>query len=365
MRPPPAIPAEDLFGPDQLPHARPAFIIDISAGALVHANASGWSFWGRHKDQIAQPIGIDSAMPALRRLRRAVDGPLLGRAQEILTFWTPLGAITRFCDIQPVPRAPSTSVRVQVLQDVAPSPAISHAIGPEACPQVAPALHARLAHELRTPISAVISYAEILKDEHFGPLGTERYRIYAGNVYESAQHALRVVDGILQGGTTTWVPRQTFSDVDAVSVIESCLTVTRPLAMRAGIELAAQYQPRLPRVVADELSVKQILLNLLANAIKFSRAGDKVTLSADYTPETALLISIADTGPGMEAEQAADDKATVGRRNGKAQNAGLGLGLPLAKALAEANGASFAIASAPEKGTRVTLAFGKERIVLV
>src|SRR5204863_343285 len=102
-------------------------------------------------------------------------------------------------------------------------------------PDLDVALDAWLAHELRTPLSAVIAYAEILKNEHFGPLANPRYRGYARDIYDSARHALDVVDSMLRGDRTrSALPSLAFADVDPAGVVESCLTVARPAAARAS-----------------------------------------------------------------------------------------------------------------------------------
>jgi two-component system cell cycle sensor histidine kinase PleC len=227
------------------------------------------------------------------------------------------------------------------------------------------ALDAWLAHELRTPLSAVIAYAEILKDEHFGPLANARYKGYARDIHESARHALGVVDSMLRGDANrSLVPPLAFADLEPTRIVESCLTVARPLAERAGLVLGAQFSPHLPRIIADELSLKQMLLNLLANAIKFARSGDRVTIAVAYEGGGSLHISVIDTGPGMGSglEQATCARADQSV-NGKPVVGGLGLGLPLTRALAEANGAELAIESAPGEGTRATISFGPDRIV--
>ncbi len=199
------------------------------------------------------------------------------------------------------------------------------------------ALDAWLAHELRTPLSAVIAYAEILKSEHFGPIANPRYKSYACDIYDSARHALGVVDSMLQGDRArTALPTLSFADLDPAAVVEGCLTVARPLAERAGLELAADVPAHLPRIVADELALRQMLLNLLSNAIKFARAGDRVAVRVVYTCDGPLTISVTDTGPGMGPGEAP-----------KAERAGLGLGLPLTRALAAANGAKLAVESTP------------------
>jgi signal transduction histidine kinase len=226
------------------------------------------------------------------------------------------------------------------------------------------ALDAWLAHELRTPLSAVIAYAEILKDEHFGPLASARYKSYARDIYESARHGLSVVDSLLRGDPArSLVPPLAVAELEPARVVESCLTVVRPLAERAGLIVLAEFAPDLPRVVADELSLKQMLLNLLANAIKFARVGDRVTIAVTRVG-TGLDICVTDTGPGMAANGAHAPCANPSPAGSfRGDGAGLGLGLPLTRALAAANGAAFSIQSAPGEGTRATIAFGQDRIV--
>jgi signal transduction histidine kinase len=157
--------------------------------------------------------------------------------------------------------------------------------------------------------------------------------------------------------------RLTFTNVAAEDVIESCLVLARPVAERAGVELVVCLPADPPHIIADELSLKQILLNLLANAIKFSRQGERVSVSVTHLASGALHISVADTGPGMAQPPCAASRQQVS--NGGTPNTGLGFGLPLAKALAEANGAQLQIASELGRGTCVTVAFAKDRVVPV
>src|SRR6185312_12905320 len=113
------------------------------------------------------------------------------------------------------------------------------------------------------------------------------------------------------------------------------LTVVRPLAERAGLVLGMQYAPHLPRIVADELSLKQMLLNLLANAIKFARPGDRVTVAVACDSGDALRISVVDTGPGMASDAGPAQCARSAQpAAARPAGAGLGLGLPLTRALA-------------------------------
>jgi signal transduction histidine kinase len=347
------------------PSALPAFVVDAVAGAVVAANAAGWRAWGLDPGPRRTAAAIDRAMPAVQRLA-ARSGP---GASETLTFWTPGGLLQLECRIEPVGPG-SGRFLVHALRAGRRG---AYAFG-EAVPAAGltefdaarmPAL-ARLAHEVRTPLSAAIAYAEVLKEEHFGPLADGRYREYARNIYESARHALSVIDGMLaRDPDSAGLPELAFRDLDPAGVIGDCLAVARPLAERAGLDLIAHFGPRTPRVIADEVSLKQMLLNLITNAIKFARPGDRVTLGAAYGADGCLRIEVADTGPGMAAPTLSERAAcTPGDQAGRA-DAGLGIGLPLTRALAEANGAALIVDSAPGRGTRVTIAFGKDRVVPV
>ena len=362
--------------------ALPAFVVDAVAGAIVAANAAGWRAWGLDQGGFRPgrqraAAAIDRAMPALQRLA-SLSGP---SASETLTFWTPGGLLRLKCRVEPVGPAAGRFL-VHALrggwcgsqcgsadasgeaEPVRGARAPGGPPGPDAARMSA---LARLAHEVRTPLSAAIAYAEVLKDEHFGPLANGRYREYARNIYESARHALSVVDGMLaRDPESAGLPELAFRDLDPADVIGDCLAVARPLAERAGLDLVAHFGPQTPRVIADEVSLKQMLLNLITNAIKFARPGDRVTLGAAYGADGCLRIEVADTGPGMAAPALlARTGACAPEEPAGRPDAGLGIGLPLTRALAEANGAALIVDSAPGRGTRVTIAFGKDRVVPV
>jgi two-component system cell cycle sensor histidine kinase PleC len=378
-------PNSGLLDQERVLCAQPVFVIDVGAGALLDANTGGWRAWGLEPATAALPLAIDRAMPALHRLREIAGASGdVSSGPEALTFWTARGVVRLICRIE-VRSPPGPTVTIKAL-DTGPALTLpERAATPPADAGVEPAhgsgllnghagkrngtqpgvaLDAWLAHELRTPLSAVIAYAEILKDEHFGPLTNARYKGYARDIYESARHALGVVDSMLRGDANgSVVPPLAFADLEPAGVVESCLTVARPLAERAGLVLGAQFAPHLPRIVADEQSLKQMLLNLLANAIKFARPGDRVTIAVAYDGGGPLRISVADTGPGMACSQEPAPCALAGAA--KPEGAGLGIGLPLTRALAAANGAALAIESEPGQGTCVTISFGPDRIVPV
>jgi signal transduction histidine kinase len=333
-----------------------AFEVDAAAGVILGANAAGWRAWGVDPAAAAPPLAVDAAMPGIERLRAIAAGPASdSHRDETLTFWTAHGPLNLVCRVEAV--GPEARF---VVRGVRPEPANDIAAMSGEAEDVA--LPARLAHELRTPLSAVIAYAEVLKDEHFGPLANARYRTYARDIYQSARHALGVVDAMLGGDARQTGDRElTFTDLEPAVVAEGCVALARPLAEGAGLELEANYATGLPRLIADEVSLRQMLLNLLTNAVKFARPGDRVAVAVACRGDGPLDITVADTGPGMEPAPSRNGGDAGAGHRGK----GLGLGLPLTRALAAANGATLMIDSAPGKGTRATISFGKDRLVPV
>lgn len=365
----PALPVPDS-GPgfedrDAASSAPPCFTIDAALGQIIEANPAAGAVLGLDDAPFALPVMLDSGMPALLQLKRLACTRQLS-ATEVLTFWTSHGVRRLHCRLRRV-QVGQSLFAVQVLGDAAADivPTRSGASERPAAREVAAT--AKLAHELRTPLSAVIAYAEVLKDAHFGPIGNVRYQEYARNIYDSARHALGVVDGMLASTPTpAGLPEFAFTDLDPAVIVRSCMAVAQPLADQAGLELVVDMAlPRAPRIVADEVSLKQMLLNLLTNAIKFARRGDRVTIGVAYELGGPLCIVVADTGPGMDEPPLALEGGKVANGRSKVRNAGLGIGLPLTRALAEANGAALVIDSSPGRGTRVTIAFGKDRVVPV
>ncbi len=226
----------------------------------------------------------------------------------------------------------------------------------------------KIAHELKTPLSAIAAAAEIMKDERLGTFGNDRYRGYAADIYESARHALGVLDRMMgrasQSGDRE--PPLEFRQIDANAAVESAVSVMRPIADNAGVNLSSSSERALPHIVADETTLRQMLFNLISNAVKFTPAGGAVQVGTWSVLDGPVTIEVRDNGPGMTASEIAaaldHDQPIEPRPRPKG---GLGLGLPLVRTLAEANGASIQIDSTPRKGTSVRLLFPKTRVVPV
>lgn len=232
---------------------------------------------------------------------------------------------------------------------------------------VAPDL-AKLAHELRTPLSAIAALAEIVRDERLGALGSPRYQSYAAGIHDSAMHALSVISGYLDCGQSargTGLPMD-FVELDLAGLVAASVSALTPLADRAGLKIAAEIPSGLPLVIADRRSVQQIVNNLVANALKFTPPGGVIKVRLDYALSGPIVLEVIDTGDGMtsaeltRARAGASAPEPLRRRSGST-----GYGLPLVRALAVALGAAFKIESELRQGTRVSILFPHDRLVPV
>jgi signal transduction histidine kinase len=219
---------------------------------------------------------------------------------------------------------------------------------------------ARMSHELRTPLNAIIGFSEVMSLEAFGPMGEPRYKEYAGDVLAAGRDLLKLIDGVLdiariENGKMVVVPEA----VDLAALMTECISMVRQRAEQAGISLDIEANGDLPAAYCDRQHLKQIALNFLGNALKFTETGGRVTLGAHMAATGAVCLWVRDNGIGI----AAADLEKVLQPFGQVQNSrsrtqiGWGLGLAISKSLAELNGGTVALESQPGRGTvaRVTL----------
>ena len=217
---------------------------------------------------------------------------------------------------------------------------------------------ARVSHEIRTPLTAITGFAELMLEERFGPIGSDRYRSYVRDIQSSGSHVVSLVNDLLDlAKATSGHSDLTVSRVDLNAVARQCVDLSGPLAARERTIIRTSFQEGFPAILADLRSVRQIVLNLLSNALRFTGAGGQVIVSTTFAPRGEVLLSVRDTGPGM-TEQEIDAALTPFRQVPNTRRGdGTGLGLPLSKALVEANGGRFSITSAPEMGTLIEVRF--------
>jgi PAS domain S-box-containing protein len=217
---------------------------------------------------------------------------------------------------------------------------------------------AQVSHEIRTPLHAILGFAEVMMEERFGPIGNERYRDYLKDIHASGKHVMSLADDLLDlSKIEAGKLELAFAPVDANSLIRECISMMQPQAARERIIMRVSLFERLPQVMVDERSLKQIMLNLMSNAVKFNEPGGQVIVSTAVDNAGQAVIRVRDTGVGMSESEvglALEPFSQVGHARRKG---GAGLGLPLTKALVEANGAEFSIKSRRDQGTLIEIAF--------
>ncbi len=227
---------------------------------------------------------------------------------------------------------------------------------------------AKVSHEIRTPLNAMTGFAEVIVAERFGPIGNERYREYIKDIHAAGTHLVSMLNDLLDlSRIETGQIELTFANVNLNELTQQCVGVMQPQANRARIIIRTSLTPGLPLVVADERSLRQIVLNLIANSTKFTGPGGQVIVSTVFTDSREAVLRVRDTGCGMSEKDiaAALEPFREVATSGSFGSGGAGFGLPLTKALAEANRANFSIKSAPNAGTLVEIAFPPGRIVAV
>ncbi|HEY8195263.1 MAG TPA: HAMP domain-containing sensor histidine kinase [Hyphomicrobium sp.] len=243
------------------------------------------------------------------------------------------------------------------LSPIGPDDAAPHAALPQHRPAsiLDPDHLAKLAHELKTPLTAIAAAAEVMRDERLGEMGNDRYLSYAADIHENATHALDVITSLLSESAKTTIATPRLIALDLNALVERTVSSIQALAQSRGLTLAVEAEKNLSHVVANPTSLRQILLNLLTNAIKFTPRDGDVRVVTGYLADGRVFLVVRDTGCGMNGEMAApevsDDPAQPWLN-------GNGIGLPLVQRLVREMSAEFEIDSAPGKGTVALIAFG-------
>ena len=223
---------------------------------------------------------------------------------------------------------------------------------------------ARISHEVRTPLNAILGFAEVMMDERFGPVGSERYREYLKDIHRSGEHVMSLVNDLLDlSKIEAGKMDMTFTSVDANAAVSDCVSLMQPQAGSARIVIRTSLAPRLPKIIADERAFKQIVLNILSNALKYNEAGGQVIVSTARTDGGHAVLRIRDTGLGMTDSEVQVALQPFSQLSTSRASMGTGLGLPLTKALAEAIRANFSIKSRKGDGTLVEIAFPPSRVM--
>ncbi len=226
----------------------------------------------------------------------------------------------------------------------------------EAANQAKSEFLANMSHELRTPLNAINGFSEIMAGELFGPLGDPRYKGYAADILKSGQHLLSLINDILdmakiEAGKMTLH----YERVSLKEVVEDAARLMRGRIQEAGLHLVVDA-PDLPEVEADHRGLKQVLLNLISNAVKFTPEGGDIVVGLSQSAPGRIRVAVTDTGIGIAPEDVARLARPFEQVEGQHSKTtqGTGLGLALTKSLIELHGGQLTIESEPGQGTTVS-----------
>ena len=225
---------------------------------------------------------------------------------------------------------------------------------------------ARLSHEIRNPLNAIIGFSEVMAQERLGPLGHEPYRQYAGDIHAGGMELLRLVNNLMDlSRIKAGKLDLEIADIALNPLIQQCVAALQAQAQRARVIIRTALSPALPCVLADARALRQIVLDLICHATKHAGASRQVIVSTTRNDSGEVIVRVRDNGIGMSEGEIAlalapfRPSTTSLRRGGD----GGGLGLPLTKTLVESNGAALSIKSAAQAGTLIEVIFPQDRVL--
>ena len=225
---------------------------------------------------------------------------------------------------------------------------------------------ANMSHELRTPLNAIIGFSEIMRDGMFGPLGNERYREYAVDIHDSGRHLLNVIDDILdiskiEAGRYA-IEEQ---EIDLAEVLHWSAEMMRARTMDKRQKVSLYLLDDMPNICADQRAMRQIMLNLLSNAAKFTPADGRIDIALSLTDAGDLSVAVRDTGIGIPADKLDEVMEPFGQVDdtNAREHGGTGLGLPITKSLIEMHDGSFRLESTIGSGSTATMTLPASRLI--
>ena len=225
---------------------------------------------------------------------------------------------------------------------------------------------ATMSHELRTPLNAILGFSDILKREMFGPISNPSYRNYAADIHRSGEHLLKLINEILDLSRIEAGRYQLEEDaVQLADIVADCLRLMTLAAHDRGISLEKKIEPNMPPLWADERALRQICLNLISNAVKFTPSGGTITVKAGWTEGSGQYVCVTDTGPGIPEEEIPIILTSFGQGSHaqKITDRGAGLGLPIVQGLVKLHGGNFSLRSTVGEGTSVLVTLPRLRVI--
>ena len=225
---------------------------------------------------------------------------------------------------------------------------------------------AQMSHELRTPLNAILGFSEVMKSEIFGGHAVPVYKDYSADIHNSGVHLLNLINEILDLSRIE-AGRYELNEeaVSLVHVVADCHHLLKLRASSRGITIHEVFEHGMPRIWGDERAIRQVVLNLLSNSIKFTPQGGEIWLKVGWTASGGQYLSVKDTGSGIAADEIPIVLASFGQGSNSIKSAeqGAGLGLPIAKSLIDMHGGTFTLKSKIRIGTEVIVTFPPERVM--
>ncbi|SUA99808.1 Cell-division control histidine kinase pdhS [Pannonibacter phragmitetus] len=346
-------------------------------GTILKANGSAEALFGAARVDITgaplteflAPESHRSALDYLDGLSRNGVASVLNDGREVIGRVSSGGLIPLFMTIGRLGQGNDTLKFCAVLRDITQWKAAEEELtkakrqAETASSQKSDFL-AKISHEIRTPLNAIIGFSEVMMEERFGAIGNERYKEYLKDIRTSGSHIMSLINDLLDlSKIEAGKMDLTFAAVSVNEIVRECVALMQPQANRERVIIRASLPATVPNVVADLRSLRQIVLNLLSNAIKFNRSGGQVIVSSALEPTGEVALRVRDTGTGMNAKDLAAALEPFRQLHTARPGSGTGLGLPLTKALVEANRAAFRIDSVPDQGTLVEIIFPPQRVL--
>jgi two-component system cell cycle sensor histidine kinase PleC len=225
---------------------------------------------------------------------------------------------------------------------------------------------ATMSHELRTPLNAILGFSEVMKSELLGPMANANYKEYCANIHDSGRHLLQVINEILDLSRIEAGRYELQEEaVHLCDVVEDCLRLLSLRAEAKGLNVIPDCPRGLDQLWADERAVRQICLNLLSNALKFTPRGGRITLSVCANADGGQTLIVKDTGPGIPKDEIPRVLQAFGQGSlaHKTAEGGTGLGLPIVQSLIRLHGGTFELRSELRTGTEAIVAFPKGRVL--
>ena len=227
---------------------------------------------------------------------------------------------------------------------------------------------ATMSHELRTPLNAILGFSEMMRDEILGPVENEQYREYVNDIHNSGSHLLKLINEILDISRIEAGRHELKEEkVSLIDIVEDARTMMAVKAKQKNVSIQTSYQENLETIWVDEQAMRQIVLNLLSNALKFTPSGGTVTLKVGWTSRGGQYISVKDTGPGIPEEEIPVVLSSFGQGSIAIHDAeqGTGLGLSIVQGLLHVHQGKFSLKSELRKGTEAIAYLPKDRVTVM